>query len=149
MKPNIGHQLKQLLKDNGCYTYSDFLIEHPPLIIYCDNKLVIRISANPVFHERTKHVEIDCHVVTDKLQAEIVLLLPFSSKEQVANMLTKPLHHGPFNLLQNKLGTINIYFSLKGMLIMKIRRQNSLLVQQTMKFLLWTRSSSINHKFSL
>ena len=67
-----------------------------------------------MFHERTKHIEMDFHVVRDKVQEGIIHLLPVSSKEQVANILTKPLHPGPFNNLQSKLGMIDIYSSLRG-----------------------------------
>jgi len=96
------------------YLLQDFLIAHPtPIILYCDDKTTLHIAANPVFHERTKHIEIDCHVVWDKVQAGVIHLLSVSSKEQVADILTKPLHLGPFNILQNKLGTINIYSILR------------------------------------
>jgi hypothetical protein len=97
------------------YLLQDFNIPHPkPIVLYCDNKSALHIAANPVFHERTKHIELDCHVVREKLQTGLIHLLPVSSKEQVADILTKSLHPGPFYTLQDKLGMIDIYSSLRG-----------------------------------
>lgn len=38
-----------------------------PAELYCDNKVVAQIAANPIFYETTKHIEIDCHTIREKI----------------------------------------------------------------------------------
>jgi hypothetical protein len=62
-----------ILKD----LHTTCIIQH---VLYYDSQSVIHISANLVFHERTKHLEIDCHVIREKVQKGILRLLPISSR---------------------------------------------------------------------
>lgn len=62
-----------------------------PIPLKCDNQAAIYIAKNPAFHERTKHIELDCHYVRQKLLECLISLGHVSTKHQLADVLTKPL----------------------------------------------------------
>ena len=62
-----------------------------PTIIHCDNQSSIKLSETPVFHERSKHIEIPYHYVRDMVDRNIVKLKYIFTADQRKNILTKPL----------------------------------------------------------
>nr|XP_023887403.1 uncharacterized protein LOC111999506 [Quercus suber] len=69
----------------------------------------IHIGTNPVFHERTKHIEIDCHIVRDKVQAGVIKLMDIRTQCQIADLLTKALSWNQFSGLLTRMGISNIH----------------------------------------
>lgn len=86
-----------LLKDMG-------LPNLPPTIIKSDNQAALSIAVNPVLHKRTKHIEIDCDFISDKINEGEITTAHVPSHSQVADMLTKPLPVKQHNYLLRKFG---------------------------------------------
>ncbi|GJZ96256.1 ribonuclease H-like domain-containing protein [Tanacetum coccineum] len=80
---------------------------HTPLftatLVYCDNVSAVYMSANPVQHQRTKHIEIDIHFVRDKVAAGHVRVLHVPSRFQYADIFTKGLPYPLFTDFRSSL----------------------------------------------
>lgn len=72
--------------------------------ILCDNKSTIALTKNPVFHGKSKHIRIKFHFIRELVNNDEVEISFCISKEQVADIFTKALQVGTFNLLKKKLG---------------------------------------------
>lgn len=76
--------IKALLREMG-YDHTG------AMTIKCDSKPAIHISSNPVFHERTKHIEVDCHAVRDEIVKGVIKPSHVYTKDQLADIVTKAL----------------------------------------------------------
>lgn len=64
-----------------------------PAHLYCVNKATLHIAASPTFYERTKHIEIWCHMVHERIQQGVIRISFVRFKQQLADIFTKLLNH--------------------------------------------------------
>jgi len=72
-------------------------------IIWCDNLGATYLSANPIFHARTKHVEVDYHFVRDRVVKKEIQIRFIPSHNQLSDVFTKPLFIASFTAFRFKL----------------------------------------------
>lgn len=96
-----------LLREIGCFSSST------PILL-CDNLSATYLIANPIFHSRTKHMEIDFHFVRDKVCAKTLVVRYVNTHDQIADLLTKPLSKSRFHELKFKLTVVQHPAQLEG-----------------------------------
>jgi hypothetical protein len=77
-------------------------------VIFCDNQSCVKLSENPMFHDRSKHIEIKYYYIHDRVQKGEVKLQYISTDEQIVDILTKHLSKGKFVYFRDKLGLVEI-----------------------------------------
>ncbi|XP_062103555.1 uncharacterized mitochondrial protein AtMg00810-like [Humulus lupulus] len=89
-----------------------FSLQRTP-ISWCDNMGASALAANPIYHARTKHIEMDVHLVRDKVLKKELEITYIPSHDQIADCLTKSLTHHRFHFLSDKLGVVETPLSLR------------------------------------
>ncbi len=80
--------------------------ETGPIPLFCDSQSAIRLTKNPEFHQRTKHVDVKYHFVREQQSNGLIDIKFVGSENQVADIFTKPLPRPRFNNLREKVGVM-------------------------------------------
>lgn len=83
-------------------------------LLWCDNISTTYLVANPVSHNRSKHIEIDHHFIHNQVLRKQLLVHFAPSEDQIDDVMTKPLSTTRFQSLQSKLTVLNHPDSLVG-----------------------------------
>ncbi|XP_026450849.1 uncharacterized protein LOC113350971 [Papaver somniferum] len=86
------------------YLFEELLVHLSfPCKLFCDNQGAVSLTANPTFHARNKHIEVDYHMIRDLVRFGFIRVSYIHTSHQVADIFTKGLSKSQFSLLKSKL----------------------------------------------
>jgi hypothetical protein len=84
--------------------------QNDPTCIHCDNQSAIKLTHNPIYHARSKHIEIQHHFVREKIESKEIGLIFCNTNDDVVDIFTKPLGKLKFEVFRSKLGVVENLF---------------------------------------
>jgi len=99
--------LQKLLSDLG-------QLVDAPVVIYCDNISSILLANNPVYHAKTKHIEVHYHFIREKVLAKEIDLIHVSTEDQVDDIFTNALSTDKLRKFRKMFGVLKVDLSLRG-----------------------------------
>jgi hypothetical protein len=84
------------------------------VVIYCDNISSILLANNPIYHARTKHIEVHYHFIKKKVLAKEIDLIHVNTEDQVADIFTKALGTDKLKKFRKMFGVLEVDLSLRG-----------------------------------
>jgi hypothetical protein len=88
-------------------TLKDFGIKFKQVSLLCENKSAVKLTNNPVQHQRTKHIDIHHHFIRDHQQKGDICIQNVAAEDQLANIFNKPLDEKRFCKLSNELNILD------------------------------------------
>ncbi|PKU86279.1 Retrovirus-related Pol polyprotein from transposon TNT 1-94 [Dendrobium catenatum] len=88
--------IRRLLQELNCP-------QEDATVLFCDNTSAIALANNPLFHARTKHIEVDCHYIRTCVKDKLIQIQHISTQDQLADLFTKSLPSTRFKSLSTKL----------------------------------------------
>jgi hypothetical protein len=101
----VGHCCAQLLWMRQ--TLRDYGYKFSKVPLLCDNESAICMSDNPIEHSRTKHIAIRYHFLRDRQQGGDIEIAYINTKDQLADIFTKPLDEKTFTKIRNELNILD------------------------------------------
>jgi len=83
-------------------------VQGEAIVIYCDNNSTIKLSQNPILHDRSKHIDVKYYYLRELTNRKVINLIYCKSEKQLTDIFTKLLKLSTFEKLTRLIGVYNV-----------------------------------------